>query len=185
MSVAHHAPSPIGSVRCSSTPATGPTSRPRAHSRSVREPSSVDAGARTHIAINGPRACHPSSSAVAPGPAGTAPRHFVPGHLVLAHLARTRSHVFGRSWRAPVPAFTITSSAPGAAQGPVTGVLSMPSFPAHHLLGTPSSSPAPANPTRAFVAWQRSHPHAGAPAASTRTANPACSGLAQLRCARH
>ena len=159
-SVAHPAPSPTGQVPRASTQGPGPTSHPSAHSVS-------------------------SKASVAPGFDRTAPHHFVPGHLVLAHLARTRSRVLGPYWRSPSPVVTTHIRAAALQPCQSTGVLEMPSITVHRLLGTPPSSPFPTNTTRAHVAWPRFRPHAGAIAASTRTANPACSGLAQLRCARH
>ena len=113
------------------------------------------------------------------------PHHFVPGHLVLAHLARTRSCVLGPYWPSPSPVVTTHIRAAALQPCQSTGVLEMPSITVHRLLGTPPSSPFPPNTTGAHVAWPRFRPHASAIAASTRTANPACSGLAQLRCARH
>jgi hypothetical protein len=159
-SVSHPAPSPTGQVPRASTQGPGPTSHPSAHSVS-------------------------SKASVAPGFDRTVPHHFVSGHLVLAHLARTRPGVFGPPWRAPVPVVTthIRAAVLQPCQG--TGFLEMPSFSVHRHLGTPPSSPFPANTTGAHVACPRFRPHAGAKAASARTANPACSGLAQLRCARH
>jgi hypothetical protein len=160
MSVTHPAPSPDGRVPGASTRGPEPTSHPSAQSSSVKAVAarSIDR---------------------------TAPHHFVPGHLVLAHLARTRSCVLGPYWRSPWSVVTTHIRAAALQPCQSTGVPGMPSFIAHHLLGTPPSSPSPANTTRAHVAWPRFRPHAGAIAASTRTANPACSGLAQLRCARH
>ena len=160
MSVTHPAPSPAGRVPGASTQGPAPTSHPSARSVSSR-------------------------ALATPGFARTAPHHFVPGHLVLAHLARTRPCVFGPRSRTPVPVVTTPVRAAVLQPCQSTGVLEMPSITVHRLLGTPPSSPFPANTTRAHVACPRFRPHAGAIAASTRTANPACSGLAQLRCARH
>ena len=160
MPVAHHAPSHSTHVPGAPTQVPQATSHSSAHSISSR-------------------------SSTAPGSAHTAPHHFVPGHLVLAHLARTRPCVFGPHSRSPVPVVAIPARAALPKSCQSTGVLEMPSITAHRLLGTPPSSPFPANTTRAHVACPRFRPHAGAIAASTRTANPACSGLAQLRCARH
>ena len=159
-SVAHPAPSPTGQVPRVSTQGPGPTSHPSAQSAS-------------------------SKASVAAGFDRTVPHHFVSGHLVLAHLARTRPCVFGPPSRSPVPVVTTRIRAAVLQPCQDTGALEMPSFSAHSLLGTPPSSPFPANATWAHVACPRSRRHAGAIAASTRTANPACSGLAQLRCARH
>ena len=160
MSVTRPTPSPAGHVPRASTQGPAPTSHPSARSVSSR-------------------------ALAAPGFDRTAPHHFVPGHLVLAHLARTRPCVFGSHWRAPMPVVTTHIRAAALQPCQSTGVLEMPSFSVHRLLGTPPSSPFPANTTGAHVACPRFQPHAGAIAASTRTANPACSGLAQLRCARH
>ena len=152
MSVTHPTPSPAGHVPRVSTQGPAPTSHPSARSVSSR-------------------------ALAAPGLDRTAPHHFVPGHLVLAHLARTRSRVLGPYWRSPSPVLTthIRAAALQPCQG--TGVLEMPSITVHRLLGTPPSSPFPANTTGAHVACPRFRPHAGAIAASARTANPACSGL--------
>ena len=160
MSVAHPAPSPAGRVPGASTRGPERPSHPSAHSSSAK-------------ALAAQRIDR------------TASHHFVPGHLVLAHLARTRPCVLGSHWRAPVPVVTthIRAAVLQPCQG--TGVLEMPSFSVHRHLGTPPSSPFSANTTGAHVAYPRFRPHAGAMAASARTANPACSGLAQLRCARH
>ena len=160
MSVTHPTPSPAGHVPRVSTQGPAPTSHPSARSVSSR-------------------------ALAAPGFDRTAPHHFVPGHLVLAHLARTRPCVSGPPSRSPVPVVAIPARAAVLKSCQSTGVLEMPSISAHRLLGTPPSSPFPTNATRAHVACPRFRPHAGAIAASTRTANPACSGLAQLRCARH
>ncbi len=119
------------------------------------------------------------------GSARRAPRHFVQGYLVLAHLARTRPRLFGHHPRSPVPVATTYIRAVALQSCQSTGVLEMPSIAAHHLLGAPPSPRVPANPTSSLVASPRCRPHAGAIAASTRPSNPACSGLAQLRCARH
>ena len=152
MSVAHSAPSPAGRVPGASTRGPEPTPHPSA------QPS--------------------SSKAMAPRSNDrTAPHHFVPGHLVLAHLARTRPCVFGSHWRAPMPVVTTHIRAAAIQPCQSTGVLEMPSFSVHRLLGTPPSSPFPANTTGVHVACPRFRPHAGAIAASARTANPACSGL--------
>ena len=159
MSVAHHAPSPAGHVSGASTLVPGPTSHSSAQSVS-------------------------SKASAAPGFDRAVPHHFVPGHLVLAHPARTRSCVLGPHYRSQVPALTTHIRAAGLQACLSTGVLEMPSFTAHHLLGTPPSPPIPAKTTGALVACPRFRPHAGAIAAFTRTANPACSRLAQLRCAR-
>ena len=160
MSVTHPTPSPAGHVPRVSTQGPAPTSHPSARSVSSR-------------------------ALAAPGLDRTAPHHFVPGHLVLAHPARTRSRVLGPYWRFPSPVVTMHIRAAALQPCQSTGVLEMPSITAHWLLGTPPSSPFPTNTTRAHVACPRFRPHAGAIAASTRTANPAYSGLAQLRCARH
>ena len=152
MSVAHPAPSPAGGVPCAPTRGPEPTSHPSAQS------SSAKALAARRIDR-------------------TAPHHFVPGHLVLAHPARTRPCVFGSHWRAPVPVVTTHIRAAVLHPCQSTGVLEMPSFSVHRHLGTPPSSPFPANTTGAHVACPRFRPHAGAIAASARTANPACSGL--------
>ena len=160
MSVTHPAPSPAGRVSGTSTPGPEPTSHPSAHSSS-------------------------SKAAAARSIGRPAPHHFVPGHLVLAHLARTRPRVFGHHSRSPVPVATTYIRVPAPQPCQSTGVLEMPSLSVHRHLGTPPSSPFPATTTGAHVAWPRFRPHASAIAASTRTANPACSGLAQLRCARH
>ena len=160
MSVTHPAPSPDGHVPGASTRRPEPASHPSAQSSSVKAVAA--------------RSIH-----------RTAPHHFVLGHLVLAHLARTRPCVFGSRCRSPVPVVTTRIRATPLEPCQSTGVLEMPSFTVHRLLGTPPPSPCPANTTGAHVACPRSQPHAGAIAASTRTANPACSGLAQLRCARH
>jgi len=160
MSVAHHAPSPAGHVSGASTLVPGPTSHSSAQSVS-------------------------SKASAAPGFDRAVPHHFVPGRLVLAHLARTRPCVSGPRSRTPVPVVSTPVRAGVLQPWQSTGVLEMPSVTFHRLLGTPPSSPFPANTTRAHVACPRFRSHAGAIAASTRTANPACSGLAQLRCARH
>ncbi len=160
MSVTRPTPSPAGHVPRASTQGPAPTSHPSARSVSSR-------------------------ALAAPGFDRTAPHHFVPGHLVLAHLARTRSRVLGPYWRSPSPVVTTHIRAAALQPCQSTRVLEMPSITVHRLLGTPPPSPFPANTTGAHVAWPRFRPHASAIAASTRTANPACSGLAQLRCARH
>ena len=160
MSVTHPAPSPTGRVPGSSTQGSGPTSHPSAQSVS-------------------------SEAFAAPGSHRTAPHHFVPGHLVLAHLARTRSCVLGPYRRSPVKGVITNIRAAALQPCQSTGAIEMPGITAHHLLGTPLASPLPMHSTRALVACPRTRPLAGAIAASTRTANPACSGLAQLRCARH
>ncbi len=159
-SVAHPAPSPSRPVPGAPTHVPEPTSHASAHSVSSR-------------------------SSAAPGFDRTAPHHFVPDHLVLAHLARTRSWVLGSHRRSPVPVLTTYIRAAALQPCQRTRVLEMPSISAHRLLGTPPPPPSPANTTWAPVACPRFRPHAGAMAASTRAANPACSGLAQLRCARH
>ena len=152
MSVAHSAPSPAGRVPGASTRGPEPTPHPSA------QPS--------------------SSKAMAPRSNDrTAPHHFVPGHLVLAHLARTRPCVSGPRSRTPVPVVSTPVRAAVLQPCQSTGVLEMPSFSVHRLLGTPPSSPFPANTTGVHVACPRFRPHAGAIAASARTANPACSGL--------
>ena len=152
MSVTPPTPSPAGRVPGASTRGPEPTPHPSA------QPS--------------------SSKAMAPRSNDrTAPHHFVPGHLVLAHLARTRPCVFGSHWRAPMPVVTTHIRAAALQPCQSTGVLEMPSFSVHRLLGTPPSSPFPANTTGVHVACPRFRPHAGAIAASARTANPACSGL--------
>ena len=159
---------------------------------SVTPPTPSPAGHVPRVSTKGPApTSHPSAPSVsswalaAPGFDRTAPRHFVPGQLVLAHLARTRSRVLGPYWRSPSPVVTTHIRAAALQPCQSTGVLEMPSITVHRLLGTPPSSPFPPNTTGAHVAWPRFRPHASATAASTRTANPACSGLAQLRCARH
>ena len=126
-----------------------------------------------------------SSASATPGSARRAPHHFVQGYLVLAHLARTRPRVSGHHSRSPVPVATTYIRVVALQPCQSTGVLEMPSITAHHLLGAPPSPSVPANPTTALVASPRCRPHVGAIAASTRPSNPACSGLAQLRCARH
>ena len=159
MSVAHSAPSPAGRVPGASTRGPEPTPHPSA------QPS--------------------SSKAMAPRSNDrTAPHHFVPGHLVLAHLARTRPCVFDSHSRSPVPVVTIPVRAAALQSCQSTGVLEMLSFSVPCHLGTPTSSSFPANATGAHVACPRFRPQVDAIAASTRTANPACSRLAQLRCAR-
>ena len=160
MPVAHPAPSPTGHVPRASTQRPGPTSHPSAQSVSFE-------------------------ASVAPGFDRAAPHPFVPGHLVLAHLARSRPFVFGHHSRSPLPAATADTRVAAIQPCQSTGVLELPSFSVHRHLGTPPSSPFPANTTGAHVAGPRFRPHAGAIAASTRPSNPACSGLAQLRCARH
>ena len=152
MSVTHRAPSPAGRVPGASTRGPEPTSHPSAQSSSA-------------------------SAVAARSIARTAPHRFVPGHLVLAHLARTRPCAFRSHWRAPVPVVTTHLRVAVLQSCQSTGIPEMPSFIAHHLLGTPPSSPSPANTIGAHVACPRFRPHAGAIAASTRTANPACSGL--------
>ena len=152
MSVTHLAPSSSRRVP------GAPTQEPEAPSRSSAH--SVSSG----------------SSAVQ-GFCRSTPHHFVPGHLVLAHPARTRPCVFGSHWRALVPVVTTHIRAAVLQPCQSTGVLEMPSFSVHRLLGTPPSSPFPANTTGVHVACPRFRPHAGAIAASARTANPACSGL--------
>ena len=151
-SVAHPAPSPDGRVPGAPTRGPEPTSHPWAQSSSSKAVAtrSIDR---------------------------TALHHFVPGHLVLAHLARTRPCVFGSHWRSPVPVVTTRIRATALQPCQSTGVLEKPSFSVPRLLGTPPSSPFPANTTGADVACPRFRPHAGAKAASARAANPACSGL--------
>jgi hypothetical protein len=183
LSVARPAPSPGLGVSRTSTPVTAPTLDPPAHSRAIRGPRRANGRARTHVSLNGSGTAHPKSAA-ATGPARIAPGHFAPAHLVLAHLARTRSRVFGRLWRSQKQAIAVPAGAPGHQPCPVTGVLEMPSVRAHHLLGGDSSSTSPANATRVSVAGPWYRPRSGALAASTRTANPACSRLASLRAAR-
>ncbi len=151
-SVAHPAPSPTGQVPRASTQGPGTTSHPSAHSVS-------------------------SMASVAPGLDRTVPHHFVSGHLVLAHLARTPPSVFGPPSRSPVPVVTTHIRAAVLQPCQSTRVLEMTSFSVHRLLGTPPSSSFPANATGAHVACPPFRPHAGAIAASARTANPACSGL--------
>ena len=155
MSVTHPTPAPAGHVPRASTPGPAPTSHPSARSVSSR-------------------------ALAAPGFDRTAPHHFVLGHLVLAHLARIRSCVLGPYWRSPLPVVTTYIHAAALQPCQSTGVRDMPSFTVHRLLGTPPPSPFPANTAGAHVACPRFRPHAGAIAASTRTANPACSGLASL-----
>ena len=157
--VMHPAPSPTGHVPGASTQGPRRTSQPSAQSVS-------------------------SEAFAAPGSHRTAPHHFVPGPLVLAHLARTRSCVPGLHWRSPVPTGIKHIRAAALQPCQSTGAIEMPSITAHRLLGTPLASPVLVHATRALVACLRFRPHAGAIAASTRTANPACSRLAQLRCAR-
>ena len=159
-SVAHPAPSPTGQVPRASTQGPGPTSHPSAHSVS-------------------------SKASVAPGFDRTVPHHFGLGQLVLAHLARTPSGVLGPYRRSLVKSVITNVRAAALLPCQSTGAIEMPSITAHRLLGTPLASPLPMHATRALVACPRARPLAGAIAASTRTANPACSGLAQLRCARH
>ena len=179
------------SLRCARSPLTPTVSRANVE-MSVTRPTPSPAGHVLRASTKGPApTSHPSAPSVssralaAPGLDRTAPHHFVPGHLVLAHLARTRSRVLGPYWRSPSPVVTTHIRAAALQPCQSTGVPEMPSITVHHLLGTPPSSPFPANTTGAHVAWPRFRPHASAIAASTRTANPACSGLAQLRCARH
>ena len=160
MSVTHPAPSPAGPVPGASAQGHELTSNPSAQSFFARA-----VAARTV--------------------ARTAPHHLVPGHLVLAHLARTRPCAFRSHWRAPAPVVTTHLRVAVLQPCQSTGVLEMPSIAVRRLMGMPPSSPCPANTTRALVASLRFRPHAPAIAASTRTSNPACSGLAQLRCARH
>jgi hypothetical protein len=160
MAVTHPAPSPAGRVPGASTRGPEPTSHPSAQSLSAKAVAARDI-------------------------VRTAPHQFVPGHLVLAHMARTRPCVFGSHGGAPVPVVTTHIRAAVLQPCQSTGVLEMPSFSVHRHLGTPPSSPFPAKSIGAHVACPRFRPHAGALAASARTANPACSGLAQLRCARH
>ncbi len=160
VSVTRPTPSPAGRVPRASTQGLAPTSHPSARSVSSR-------------------------AFAAPGFDRSAPHHFVPSHLVLAHLARTRSRVPGPYWRSPSPVATTHIRAAALQPCQSTGAPAMPRITVHRLRGTPPSSPFPANTTGAHVAWPRFRPHASAIAASTRTANPACSGLAQLRCARH
>ena len=159
MSVTHLAPSPAGHVPGASTQGSGRISHPSVQSVPFRV-------------------------LARPGSDRTAPHHFVPGHLVLAHLARTRSCVLGPHWRFPVPVVIAHIRATALQPCQSTGVIEMPSITAHRLRGTAPSSTSPANATGASVAGPWPRPHSGAPAASTRTANPACSRLAQLRCAR-
>ena len=116
--------------------------------------------------------------------ARTAPHHFAPGRLVLAHLARTRSHA-SSCLTSPGAERRLCRPRLGLRVFPPTGGIEMPRFTAHRLRGTPPSSTSPANAARASVARLRARPRSGESAASTRTSNPACSGLAQLRCARH
>ena len=143
----------------------------------------IDARTGTRIAthrhaqtIRAPRQRHSS--------ARSAPHHFAPGRLVLAHLARTRSCVLGPYRRSPVKGVIPNIRAAALLPCQSTGILEMPIITAGRPQGTPLSSPAPANAARAFVAGPRFRPHAGAIAASTRTANPASSRLASLRAAR-
>ena len=152
MSVTHPAPSPAGRVPGASTQGPKPTLHPSAQSSSAK-------------------------AVAARGIDHTAPHHFVPGHLVLAHLARTRPCVSGSHWPSPVPVVTTHIRASVLQPYQSTGVLEMLrlSVPCH--LGTPTSSSFPANATGAHVACPRFRPQADAIAASTRAANPACSGL--------
>ncbi len=174
---------PSRNVPRTSTPVTAPTLHSLDHSHAIRGPRRADGRARTHVSFNGSGAFHPKPAA-APGPARTVPGHFTLAHLVLAHLARTRSRVFGRLWRSQGQAIAVPAGVLGHRSCPVTGVLEMPSVTAHHLLGSGSSSASPANATRASVAGPWPRPPSGALAPSTRTANPACSRLASLRAAR-
>jgi hypothetical protein len=183
MSVTHHAPSPSGSVPRVPTPATSPASHPSTHARSLCGPRRADARIRAHAAVHGSGMFLPSSSPV-PGAARSAPHHIVPGLLVLAHLARTRSFVFGRGLRSRVQGIAVSVGAHAHQPGPFTENPSMPSFTAHRLRGTVPSSTSPAKATGAAGAGFWPRPHSGALAPSTRTANPACSGLAALRAAR-
>ena len=184
MSVAHPAPMSHRDVSRTSTPVTAPTLHSPAHWRAIRGSRRSKGRAQTHASFNGCGAFHPRPAAL-PGPARTLSGHFVLAHLVLAHPARTRSRIFGRLWRPQSQGLAAPVGVPGHQSHPVTGVLEMPSVRAHHLLGSGSSSAPPANATRASVAKPWPRPHSGVLAPSTRTANPACSGLAQLRCARH
>ncbi len=152
MSVAHPAPSPAGRVPGASTRGPERPSHPSAHSSSAK-------------ALAAQRIDR------------TASHHFVPRHLVLAHLARTRPCVLGSHWRAPLPVVTTHIRAAVLQPCQSTGVLEMLSFSVPCHLGTPTSSSFPANATGAHVACPRFRPQADAMAASTRTANPACSGL--------
>ena len=175
-SVAHFTPLPSGSVPGASAPFTPTASHPPTHARSIRGPRRVDARIRAHAVAHG-TGVFVRRSAPVPGAARSAPHPIVPGLLVLAHLARTRSFVFGRLLRSQRQGIAVSVGAHPHQPGPFTGVLSMPSFTAHRLRGTVPSSTSPANTTRPSVAGPRSHPHSCAVAASTRTANPACSGL--------
>jgi hypothetical protein len=159
-SVMHPAPSPAGHVPGASTQGHRPASHPSAQS-------------------------HSSKAFAVPRFDRTTSHHFVPSHLVLAHLARTRPGVLGLPWRSSAPGGSKHIRAAALQPCQSTGAIEMPSITAHRLLGTPQASPLPMHATRALVACPRARPLAGAIAASTRTANPACSGLAQLRCARH
>ncbi len=159
MFVTHPAPSPTGHVPGASTQGPRPTSHPSAQSVS-------------------------SKAFAVPRFDRTAPHHFGPGPLVLAHLARTPSCVLGPYRRSPVKSVLTNIRAAALQPCQSTGALEMPSITASRPQGTPLSSPPPANAARAFVARPRFRPHAGAIAASTRTANPACSRLASLRAAR-
>jgi len=120
-SVAHPAPSPSGQVPRASTQRPGPTSHPSAHSVS-------------------------SKASVAPGFDRTVPHHFVPGHLVLAHLARTRPCVFRPPSRSPVPVVTTHIRAallrpcqrPGVLKCPASELItSRARHRRHHSLRTP------------------------------------------------
>jgi len=132
----------------------------------------------------------PGSFAVPPSPSSTArlgpnrPAFPAPDRIVLAHPARTRSSVLGPHGRSPSPVGTTHTRAAALQPRQSTRVLEMPSITAHRVLGAPPSPPVPANTTRALVASPRFRPHARAIAASARPSNPACSRLAQLRCAR-
>ena len=184
MSVAHHTPSPSGRVLRVSTTVTPAASHPATHARSIRGLRRIDARIRAHAAVHGSGMFVLGFPAVL-GTARFAPQDIVPGILVLAHLARTRSCVFGRLLGSRGQGLTDSVRAHDHQPSPFTGVLSMPSFAAHRLRGTVPSSTSPANAAGASVAGPCPRPHSRAVAASRRTANPACSGLAQLRCARH
>jgi len=182
MFVAHPAPSPSGKVLHASAPVIEPT----AHSTAIASKPRPSTCPRSHPNPRRIQRLRRVSSEVPYGAQrrSNRPKSLRPGRLVLAHLARTRSCVFARLLRSRGQSISVSVGAHAHQSGPFTGVLSMPSFKAHRLRGAVPSSSAPANTTGASAAGPCPRTHSRAVAASTRPANPACSGLAALRAAR-
>ena len=181
-SVAHHTPSPSGSVPRASAPVTAPTL--------------YSTGTRIQVEALGvpTSAPEPTSHSTAPTRSIRSPIRR-PASLESSQVSSSRAVSSSPTWLGLDHTSSVVSTVPGcqpspfpSAHGhqpsPVTGVLSMPSFTAHCLRGTAPSSTSPANATGASVAGLWPRPHSGALAPSTRTANPACSRLASLRAAR-